>query len=39
MSYTSRVHMKRALLGVDYKFIASVLALIAAIVLAIRYLG
>jgi hypothetical protein len=39
MSYSDRVHMKRALLGVDYRFIAALLTLAAALWLAVRYLG
>jgi hypothetical protein len=32
------VHIKRRLYGIDYKFIAAALALVAFIVLTIRYL-
>ena len=37
-SYSTRVHWKRRLYGVDYKFTAAALALLVFIVLAIRYL-
>ena len=39
ITYSDRVHMKRALLGIDYRFIAAVIGLIAALGLALRYLG
>ena len=37
MSYTTRVHMKRRLAAIDYRFLAAVIALAVAAVLIIRY--
>jgi hypothetical protein len=37
-SYSTRVHIKRRLYGIDYKFVAAAIALGAFMVLAIRYL-
>jgi hypothetical protein len=37
MSYTTKVHLKRRLASIDYRFIAAVIALVVAAVLIIRY--
>lgn len=37
MSYTTRVHMKRRLASIDFRFLAAVVALIVAAYLIIRY--
>ena len=39
MSYSDRVHMKRALLGIDYRFLTALIALVAALGLALHYLS
>jgi hypothetical protein len=37
-SYSTRVHMKRRLYSIDYKFVGAALALLVFLILAIRYL-
>lgn len=37
LSYTTRVHMKRRLASIDFRFLAAVVALIIAAFLVIRY--
>ncbi len=37
MSYTTKVHLRRRLAAIDFRFIAAVIALVAAFVLIIRY--
>jgi hypothetical protein len=37
-SYSTRVHIKRRLYGIDYKFVAAAMALAVLMVLAVRYL-
>ena len=37
MSYTTKVHLKRRLSAIDYKFALAVIALVAAAALIVRY--
>lgn len=37
LSYTTRVHLKRRLTSIDYRFIAAVIALVIATLVVIRY--
>lgn len=37
MSYTTKVHMRRRLAAIDFRFIAAVIALIVAALLIVRY--